>query len=83
MTMSVLERNRRAVDPCRTASVLLEARTAIGWSQYELARRSGMTRDLVAKMERGASVRLETLFLASTALGVDIIDLFKRAREMP
>lgn len=38
---------------------------------------------MVAKMERGQTVRLETLFLAATALGIEIDDLFKRARDVP
>lgn len=83
MTMSILERNRRAIDPVRIASVIRASRESTGWSQYVLADRAGTTRHMVAKMERGQTVRLETLFLAATALGIDIDELFKRARDVP
>lgn len=52
------------------ALAYIEARTALGWTQAELAARAGVARATVARIERGeAGVTLATLQRVAAALG--------------
>lgn len=52
------------------ALAFLEARTAVGWTQAELAARAGVARATVARIERGeATLTLATLQRVAAALG--------------
>lgn len=47
-----------------------DARTARGWSQYELAERAGVSRPTVARVEAGADVNTAKLVRIAEALGL-------------
>lgn len=49
-----------------------EARRARGWSQSELAERSGVSRPTVARIEAGTQVRVGTLNAVAEALGMHV-----------
>ncbi len=52
------------------ARAYLEARTALGWTQAELAARAGVSRATVARIERGEwSLTLATLQRVAAVLG--------------
>ena len=56
--------------------VILALRLAKGWSQTELAKRAGLSRNAIALIEtnakRGQNPRISTLLAIFNALGVDI-----------
>lgn len=60
------------------ARELRTARRHFGISQADLARRAGMTRQGLAKIEKGGNVTLATVILLTHALGCQIADLFPR-----
>lgn len=53
------------------------ARLGQGWSQTELAARSGVSRPTIARAERGEPVSMRTLSKLADALGLKF-DLFER-----
>lgn len=55
------------------AAQFLEARTAQGWSQRDLAAHSGVSRTALVRIEAGdRSVRLDTLDRVAAALGMTV-----------
>jgi ribosome-binding protein aMBF1 (putative translation factor) len=59
-----------------------ELRVARGWSQAELARRSGVRNNEVADVEAGAGdMFIDTLSMLAGGLNVDISDLFRNRTE--
>jgi transcriptional regulator with XRE-family HTH domain len=60
------------------ARELRVARIHAGMSQHHLARRAGMTRQGLAKIEKGGNVTVATLILLTHALGCQIANLFPR-----
>ena len=52
------------------APVIREARTSRGWSQDELARRAGLSRPTIARVERGDDVHTGTIAAIAEALGL-------------
>ncbi len=68
------ERERAAL-----AANLRRARHARGWSQYELARQSGIHQPDISDIERldqGINPTMDKLAALSSALGVSLSDLF-------
>jgi transcriptional regulator with XRE-family HTH domain len=57
---------------------LRAARIHAGLSKQELAKRAGMTRQGLFKIEGGGNVTLGTLVLLAHALGCQIADFFPR-----
>lgn len=58
-------------------SKLKTARISRGWTQYELAMRSGVSRPTISLLERGVTTgTLRTLTRLSDALGVSVKSLF-------
>lgn len=55
---------------------LRAARLYAGLSRAELARRAGMTRYGLVKVERGGNVTLGTIVLLAHALGCQVADFF-------
>ncbi len=49
-----------------------EARDARGWSQGELAKRCGLSRPTIARIEGGQHVRMVTLEKVAKALGLAV-----------
>lgn len=49
-----------------------EARDVSGWSQSELAERSGLSRPTIARIEAGQHVRMGTLEQVAKALGLAV-----------
>lgn len=49
-----------------------EARDACGWSQSELAERSGVSRPTIARIEAGQHVRMGTLEKVARVLGLKL-----------
>jgi transcriptional regulator with XRE-family HTH domain len=60
------------------AKELRAARLHAGLSTGRLARRAGMTRQGLEKIERGGNCTLGTLILLTNALGCQIADFFPR-----
>lgn len=60
------------------ARELRAARLHARMTQQGLAERAGMTRQGLAKIERGEGVTLGTIVLLATALGCQIADFFPR-----
>ena len=54
------------------------ARLHAGLTSVELAKRAGMTRQGLHKIERGGGVTLGSVVLLANALGCQIADLFPR-----
>lgn len=48
-------------------------RIARGWSQVELAERSGVSRPTIARVERGDDVSTATVGKITAALGLDVV----------
>lgn len=56
----------------RVAMNVTELRVGFRWSQAQLARRAGVRKSTVEKMEIGqGKMRIDTLFAVARALGVD------------
>jgi transcriptional regulator with XRE-family HTH domain len=49
-----------------------EIREARGWLQKELAYRAGVSTVLISRIERGGSIRVESLELIAAALDCDV-----------
>lgn len=60
------------------AKELRAARLHAGFGKTALARRAGMTRQGLDKIERGEGVTLGTIVLLANALGCQISDFFPR-----
>lgn len=60
------------------AKELRAARIHAGMTRSQLARRAGMTRQGLIKIENGGNVTLGTLILLTKALGFQIADFFPR-----
>ena len=60
------------------AKELNAARVHAKMSKQELARRAGMTRQGLQKIERGGNVTLGTIILLVTALNCQVSDFFPR-----
>lgn len=60
------------------AKELRAARLHAGLSKQQLAKRAGMTRQGLCKVENGRNVTLGTIILLANALGCQIADLFPR-----
>jgi transcriptional regulator with XRE-family HTH domain len=60
------------------AKELRSARIHAGLSKYQLAKRAGMTRQGLIKIENGRNVTLGTIALLANVLGCQIADLFPR-----
>jgi len=61
----------------RVGNLLKAARKDKGWTQLQLAENSGISKDMVARIERGGTgVRFPTLLKLSGALRIDPADLF-------
>jgi transcriptional regulator with XRE-family HTH domain len=60
------------------ARELRAARLHAGMTQSHLARRAGITRPGLIKIERGGNVTLGTIVLLVNALGCQIADFFPR-----
>ena len=60
------------------ANELTTARLHAGMSRSQLARRAGMTRQGLMKIENGGNVTLGTLILLTNALRCQIADFFPR-----
>lgn len=73
--------NQEAINPVRIGQQLRAWRVARGWTQSELARRTGTMRPLISRCESGRHLlQLEVLERLLTALNVQMADLF-RERE--
>jgi transcriptional regulator with XRE-family HTH domain len=61
---------------------LTRFRRAHGWTQQQLAERSGVDKATINQAERGRrSPRVETLEKLAVALGVEMADFFPRAQQ--
>jgi transcriptional regulator with XRE-family HTH domain len=58
------------------AKEIKAARLHSGLSKQQLARRAGMTRQGLVKVENGGNVTLGTIILLAHALGCQLADLF-------
>ena len=57
---------------------LLKQRRLKGWTQEQLAERSGVSRSRISKMENGKeNFNIESLFLIAQSLEIDFIELLK------
>ena len=57
---------------------LLKQRRLKGWTQEQLAERSGVSRSRIRKMENGKeNFNIESLFLIAQSLEIDFIELLK------
>lgn len=62
----------------RAAAALVALRTALGWTQEELAKAAEVSRDILAKIERQSrNPTLEVLHRLSAALGAELHELFE------
>ena len=59
-----------------------ELRTGLGWSQTELARRAGLSRATVARVETGATDPLRSIRAMAGALGLPLADLLALELEL-
>lgn len=55
------------------------ARLALGWTQQELAQRSGLSKHTIEMYEQGKRTRLETIARIGDALGVPVDALMRGA----
>lgn len=54
--------------------VVKEERRRKGWTQYRLAKESGISREMIAKLELGAHMpRIDTLLKLCRALSLDVM----------
>ena len=57
---------------------LVKQRRLKGWTQEQLAERSGVSRSRISKMENGKeNFNIESLFLIAQSLEIDFIELLK------
>ena len=57
---------------------LLKQRRLKGWTQEQLAERSGVSRSRISKMENGKeNFNIESLFLIAQSVEIDFIELLK------
>ena len=57
---------------------LLKQRRLKGWTQEQVAERSGVSRSRISKMENGKeNFNIESLFLIAQSLEIDFIELLK------
>ena len=57
---------------------LMKQRRLKGWTQEQLAEKSGVSRSRISKMENGKeNFNIESLFLIAESLEIDFIDLLK------
>ena len=57
---------------------LLKQRRLKGWTQEQLAEKSGVSRSRISKMENGMeNFNIESLFLIAQSLEIDFIELLK------
>ena len=57
---------------------LMKQRRLKGWTQEQLAEKSGVSRSRISKMENGKeNFNIESLFLIAQSLGIDFIELLK------
>ena len=57
---------------------LMKQRRLKGWTQEQLAEKSGVSRSRISKMENGKeNFNMESLFLIAQSLEIDFIELFK------
>ena len=57
---------------------LLKQRRLKGWTQEQLAERSGVSRSRISKMDNGKeNFNIESLFLIAQSLEIDFIELLK------
>lgn len=57
---------------------LLKQRRLKGWTQEQLAEKSGVSRSRISKMENGKeNFNIESLFLIAQSLEIDFIELLK------
>ena len=59
-----------------------EVREALGWSQRELARRSGVRHATISEAERGRNINLSTLEKLADALDIDAAGLIMHDRGL-
>ena len=56
----------------------MKQRRLKGWTQEQLAEKSGVSRSRISKMEHGKeNFNIESLFLLAQSLEIDYIELFK------
>ena len=53
-------------------AAVVAARRRLGWSQLELAQRSGMSRPTIARVESGSDVSSDTIKKLASGLGINI-----------
>ena len=57
---------------------LMKQRRVKGWTQEQLAEKSGVSRSRISKMENGKeNFNIESLFLIAQSLEIDFIELLK------
>ena len=57
---------------------LMKQRRLKGWTQEQLAEKSGVSRSRISKMENGKeNFNIESLFLIAQSLEIDFIELLK------
>ena len=57
---------------------LMKQRRLKGWTQEQLAEKSGVSRSRISKMENGKeNFNIESLFLIAESLEIDFIELLK------
>ena len=57
---------------------LMKQRRLKGWTQEQLAEKSGVSRSRISKMENGKeNFNIESLFLIAQSLEIDLIELLK------
>ena len=57
---------------------LMKKRRLKGWTQEQLAEKSGVSRSRISKMENGKeNFNIESLFLIAQSLEIDFIELLK------
>ena len=57
---------------------LMKQRRLKGWTQEQLAEKSGVSRSRISKMENGKeNFNIESLFLIAQSLEIDFIELMK------
>ncbi len=72
-------RQRQSRDRLVLAQRVKRLRTQLGWTQQELARRAGISRITISRIEneKDPSPRVETLEKLANALGVKLAELFQ------
>jgi len=82
MSVELMDRNERALDPVAIGEVVRLRRNKVGISQRKLAVCANTSREIVGKLEIGLPIRTSSLIRICSALGLDVIDVFKAAREV-